>query len=309
MLRPYSIVLYKTAVAMAIFVGWFWGGSLPAWATAGTINSALKYAWSNNAGWVNFSPSGGRVQVTDAALTGYAWNDNYGWINLSPAQGGVVNDGEGVLSGYAWGMSLGWINFAGVTIGSAGRFHGSATGVGIGALTFDCRHCAVQTDWRPRSVASAGATTGAASLGGSVNWLLASIPIATTTALTAPPGGLENVQNPPLPNPGSTPAEEFAKETRADSPPVWGIGTPGPKTPGEPSPAVLFDMALQPTPAAAGSAKLVLFFPLVFLPAGLFFARRMMYTIMANRRRSTRPVVLPHPSAPYESNEPKTSST
>ena len=79
--------------------------------TDGTIDAISKYAWSNNAGWINFAASIGNVHITDTTITGYVWSSNYGWINLNPTQGGINNDGEGNLNGFAWGASLGWIDF------------------------------------------------------------------------------------------------------------------------------------------------------------------------------------------------------
>ena len=55
------------------------------------IDANNKYAWSSNAGWINFNPTNGNVDVTDTAITGQAWSDNYGWINLQPTTSGVVN--------------------------------------------------------------------------------------------------------------------------------------------------------------------------------------------------------------------------
>ena len=54
-------------------------------------------------------------------------NDVYGWINLAPAHGGVLNDGNGTLSGNAWESRPDGSIF-GVTIGSDGMFHGTASG-------------------------------------------------------------------------------------------------------------------------------------------------------------------------------------
>jgi len=119
--------------------------------TDGTIDNTHKYAWSENAGWLNFGCLNCNVRITDSALTGYVWSENYGWINLAPTKGGVKNDGEGILSGYAWGESLGWINFSGVTINSVGKFSGSASGDISGQINFDCANCAVKTSWRPKS--------------------------------------------------------------------------------------------------------------------------------------------------------------
>ena len=102
-----------------------------------------RYAYGENAGWINLEPSlGSGVTVTDTAVEGYAWGENIGWINLSPANyGGVINDGAGNLSGYAWGENVGWINFAptvsGVTIDpDTGVFSGYAWGENIGWINF-----------------------------------------------------------------------------------------------------------------------------------------------------------------------------
>lgn len=115
-------------------------------ASAGTVLSSYKYAWSNNAGYISFE----NLIVNDSVLSGYAWSQNYGWIKFNPAQGGVFNDGNGNLSGYAWGEKLGWIGFNNVTINSStGKFSGVATGTLVGSLTFDCSYCDVRTDWQP----------------------------------------------------------------------------------------------------------------------------------------------------------------
>ena len=99
-----------------------------------------QYAYSENAGWLNFEPNAAGpnvgVAVSSSKLTGFIWAENIGWINLSPASyGGVFNDGAGNLSGYAWGENVGWINFSpsygGVTIDIDGNFDGWAWGENI----------------------------------------------------------------------------------------------------------------------------------------------------------------------------------
>ncbi|MBI9085453.1 MAG: DUF1566 domain-containing protein [Desulfobacterales bacterium] len=124
-----------------------------------------SYAWAENVGWINFSPSqGDGVTVTSSAVTGYAWGENIGWINLSPATAGVTNDGCGHLSGWAWGENIGWISFScentgscdtvryGVRVDAAtGAFSGTAWGENIGWIVFsDDAPVAygVTTDWR-----------------------------------------------------------------------------------------------------------------------------------------------------------------
>lgn len=127
--------------------------------TTGTINSANKYAWSENLGWVNFGDSDGNVQVTDSGLTGYAWSENAGWLNLNPTNGGVSNTTGGILSGYAWGENIGWVDFnptgGGVSIDSSGYFSGYAYGENAGWISFNCSNAdscgtvdyKVKTDW------------------------------------------------------------------------------------------------------------------------------------------------------------------
>ncbi len=131
-------------------------------ATDGTIDSTYRYAkfLNSNGGFIDFGLSSGNVHVTNSAVTGYAWGENVGWINLSPTYGGVTNTSAGVLSGYAWGEATGWINFAptngGVTINSSGNFSGYAWSQNFGWIIFDCStnsSCSTNnfklvTDWR-----------------------------------------------------------------------------------------------------------------------------------------------------------------
>lgn len=49
--------------------------------------------------------------AADSNLSGYAWSENTGWINFSPTGGGVSVNGSGDLYGYAWGENIGWVSF------------------------------------------------------------------------------------------------------------------------------------------------------------------------------------------------------
>ena len=134
-------------------------------------------AWSDNAGWVNFTPtdSSGNylgLRITDGAVIGYAWSQNYGWINFGPTPFiSVTNTISGVLSGSAWGQNAGWIDFTGVFIDpDTGLFSGEATGDSdkIGTINFnttghsydsespcsptDSTICKVVTDWKPETI-------------------------------------------------------------------------------------------------------------------------------------------------------------
>ena len=124
-----------------------------------TINETNKYAYTTNAGWINFRPdqpsSPNGVVIGEAFLSGYAYAANVGWINFgngAPANGhayqnnsatdfGVNHDGAGNLTGMAYGANIGWINFgwAGETDSLrprfdliTGRFVGYAYGANIG---------------------------------------------------------------------------------------------------------------------------------------------------------------------------------
>jgi len=118
------------------------------------IHPAHKYAWSENAGWLNFSPAQSNVKVYASHLEGYVWGENIGWIRLGTHTGGGihtyenktalnygVNRSNNQLSGYAWGENIGWINFdptqGGVSIDPAtGDFSGYAWGENIGWIKF-----------------------------------------------------------------------------------------------------------------------------------------------------------------------------
>jgi len=125
-------------------------------ATNSNIDPQARWAWSTNAGWINFDPPNGGVTVCDDHLEGYAWGENVGWIrlgtytggdahtygNTSAADYGVNRGGHGALSGYAWGTDVGWINFCpddgGVTIDPvSGDFSGYAWGENVGWINLN----------------------------------------------------------------------------------------------------------------------------------------------------------------------------
>jgi hypothetical protein len=134
-----------------IFACAFAGSSL-----AQDIHPTHKYAWSENTGWLNFSPAQSNLKVYPSHLEGYVWGENIGWIRLGTYTGGGahtyqnttvsnygVNRSGNQLSGYAWGENVGWINFGqsahhtGVRINSiTGSFSGYAWGENIGWIKF-----------------------------------------------------------------------------------------------------------------------------------------------------------------------------
>jgi hypothetical protein len=147
----------KYAAALALLLLILFG--LAQVVLGGGIDPDDKWAWSTNAGWINFRPQCAGcdgVAVYSDHLEGYVWGENIGWIRLGSYDGGgahtydnstaadygVNNDGAGHLSGYAWGTNVGWIDFdpAGdeqVTIDPAsGEFDGYAWGENIGWIHF-----------------------------------------------------------------------------------------------------------------------------------------------------------------------------
>ena len=60
-------------------------------ADEGNIDTTNKYAWSENAGWLNFRPTNGGVTVHDTYLSGYAWAENIGWVKLGSGTGPYAN--------------------------------------------------------------------------------------------------------------------------------------------------------------------------------------------------------------------------
>lgn len=114
----------------------------------GNIDLVDRFAWSENAGWIDFSPEHGGVTVRTTHLSGYAWAENIGWIKLGSGTGpyantsasnwGVNVNDSSRLSGFAWSENVGWINFApaygGVSI-SGGRLDGYAWSENIGWIS------------------------------------------------------------------------------------------------------------------------------------------------------------------------------
>jgi hypothetical protein len=157
-----SLGKYSRLISIFVVVILFSSQSLFASTSDGTVDSINKWAWSENAGWIDFSATSSNVHITDTALTGYVYAENIGWISLNCSNTSscatnayaVANNGEGVLSGYAWGENTGWVHFApasgGVIINSSGVFTGTAYSENIGWIVFNTDH-PVTTDWRPTS--------------------------------------------------------------------------------------------------------------------------------------------------------------
>jgi hypothetical protein len=97
---------------------------IPLAAAADNPIPGQNFAWSENAGWINFNATGGSSSLFADHLEGYAWSENVGWIRLGTFAGGSshtygntnatdwgVNRNGTTISGYAWSETAGWISF------------------------------------------------------------------------------------------------------------------------------------------------------------------------------------------------------
>ena len=77
------------------------------WIRLGAPGVTPPYANSSASNWgVNLDAAG--------KLSGYAWSENAGWINFSATSASVVLDQTtGLMTGSAWAENLGWVKFAG----------------------------------------------------------------------------------------------------------------------------------------------------------------------------------------------------
>ena len=89
---------------------------LPRAENVNPANDGSKYAYAENAGWINAQPLGPGaqgMQVSDLAVSGWLWSENAGWISLSCSNDascgstvfGVTNDLAGRLGGFGWGRT------------------------------------------------------------------------------------------------------------------------------------------------------------------------------------------------------------
>ena len=118
----------------------------------GKISEKQKYAWGENAGWIDFHPGRAGLKIGSNVLAGWIFIKKFGWVHLGegrPLKGyrysnndrrdyGVNNDGEGNLTGWGWGENIGWVNFGEVRINREGIFSGTANSPKIGLILFNC---------------------------------------------------------------------------------------------------------------------------------------------------------------------------
>ncbi len=145
---------------------WTLASAHPA-AGVSNVRPEAKWAWAENAGYVDWRDAGGSGEGVVAAATylhGYAWGENIGWIclgrnapadgvrygNLDGADFGVnIDPATGFLFGYAWAENAGWIRFGAPTPraerprirpdgpGGEWRLTGCAWGENVGWIRLD----------------------------------------------------------------------------------------------------------------------------------------------------------------------------
>lgn len=93
----------------------------------GSPGALFGFAWSENAGWINFGTTpalgaglGARIDVASRRFRGWAWSENLGWINLDDLQhfvGALPSDanGDGIVNFVDLNLVLG---FFGQSVGS-----------------------------------------------------------------------------------------------------------------------------------------------------------------------------------------------
>ncbi len=132
---------------------------------ATTINTANKFSYGANIGWMDWrgDTNTGAV-IGEFVCSGFIYSANVGWINLgggAPDNGfqyantiasdfGVNHDGVGNLRGYAYGANIGWINFE--NTGNprvnlrTGVLDGYVWGANVGWISLSNAFAVVKTD-------------------------------------------------------------------------------------------------------------------------------------------------------------------
>jgi hypothetical protein len=132
---------------------------------ATTINSAHKYTYGANIGWMDWrgETNSGAV-IGEYVCSGYIYSANVGWIHLgsnAPRNGiqhqnnsatdyGVNHDGLGNLRGLAYGANIGWVTFensgAPTVHWQTGKLSGSIYSANCGWISLSNTFACVQTD-------------------------------------------------------------------------------------------------------------------------------------------------------------------
>lgn len=155
-------------IAIAAWVGTATAVALAFVGGTSNIDPDNKFAWGENAGWLNWRDANAAddgVVVAADHLAGFIWGENTGWIdvgdgnapyaNIDDTNFGVNIDGNGDLDGFGWGENVGWLNFGWADATHPdrprlddieGRFRGWVWGENIGWINLDDDEHFVATD-------------------------------------------------------------------------------------------------------------------------------------------------------------------
>jgi hypothetical protein len=166
---------------------------------ATTIDSANKYAYSGNLGWLNWAgDSTNGTVIGEYVCSGYVYSANIGWINLgsgSPTNGiyyqnlsandfGVNRDELGNLRGFAYSGNIGWINFENTGAPAVNLLTGQVSGyvwsANCGWISLSNSMAKVQTDTIQQGALAAD--------GLPIAWLLANFGTTNVNAGADPTG-------------------------------------------------------------------------------------------------------------------------
>ena len=172
---------------------------VPAVPAGTTIDTANRYAYAANLGWVDWvADTNNGAVIGEYVCSGYLYSANVGWINLgsgSPVNQiqyqnnaandfGVNQDGLGNLRGYAYGANIGWVAFENTGAPHVDLFTGKMNGyvysANCGWISLSNAVAYVQTDSiRPAPLAPDGLP---------IPWLLLNFGTTNVNASADPTG-------------------------------------------------------------------------------------------------------------------------
>jgi len=206
MIYDLRFTICRSAAGLALALLSVLSSQLSTALAATTIDTANKYAYGANLGWMDWRGDtvNGAV-IGEYVCSGYIYSANVGWINLgsgAPANGiqyqnnsatdfGVNQDGLGNLRGYAYGANIGWINFENTGAPkvdlSTGKLSGYVWSANCGWICLSNAVAYVQTDTIQRGALAPD--------GLPIAWLLANFGTTNVNANADPDhDGMSNLQ-------------------------------------------------------------------------------------------------------------------
>jgi hypothetical protein len=139
-MKPLSTLLFSLVLFAAF--------SLPVASAQSSVDTAEKWIWSGNLGWIDARPSAAHGAIIGRFYCrGNLWVPNAGWVSL-----GTGNPANGYAYSNATGTDFG-VNFAGYNLDGTGRLRGLAWAANFGWIVFE-------DQGNPRINLSTGALSG-----------------------------------------------------------------------------------------------------------------------------------------------------